>query len=72
MIAKGIGLAVHYKPIHELSYYRENYDLDPNQFPRASSLFQSVVTLPLYPRLTENDVDYIINSIQELFKSYSK
>ena len=72
MIAKGIGLAVHYKPIHALSYYRKNYDLDPNQFPRTNSLFQSVVTLPLYPRLTEDDADYIINCIQELFIRYSK
>ena len=72
MNAKGIGLAVHYKPIHALSYYRKNYDLELNQFPRANSLFQSVVTLPLYPRLTEADVDYIINCIQELFKRYSK
>ena len=72
MNQNGIGLAVHYKPIHALSYYRENYDLDPNQFPRANSLFNSVITLPLYPRLTDADVDYIINSIQELSKRYSK
>jgi len=72
MNQNGIGLAVHYKPIHALSYYRENYDLEPNQFPRANSLFNSVITLPLYPRLTDADVDYIINSIQELSKRYSK
>ena len=72
MNQNGIGLAVHYKPIHALSYYNENYDLEQNQFPRANSLFQSVVTLPLYPRLTEADVDYIINCIQELSNKYSK
>ena len=72
MNGRGIGLAVHYKPIHALSYYRDNYDLDPNQFPRANFLFQSVVTLPLYPRLTDNDINYIIHSIQELFERYSK
>ena len=72
MNQNGIGLAIHYKPIHALSYYRENYDLEQNQFPKANSLFQSVVTLPLYPRLTDTDVYYIINSIQELSKRYSK
>ena len=72
MNQNGIGLAVHYKPIHALSYYRENYDLDPNQFPRANSLFNSVITLPLYPSLTDAEVDYIINSIQALSKRYSK
>ena len=72
MNQNGIGLAVHYKPIHALSYYRENYDLDPNQFPRANSLWNSVVTLPLYPSLTDADVEYIINSIEELSKRYSK
>ena len=48
MNKKGIGLAVHYKPIHQLSYYKM-YSLESSAYPRANDLFDSVVSLPLYP-----------------------
>ena len=67
----GIGLAVHYKPIHLLSFYNKNYDLNKSLFPRANSLFNSVVSLPLYPNLNDDEVDYIISCIKQLFDKYS-
>jgi len=72
MNKKGIGLAVHYKPIHQLSYYRKMYNLDNNNYPRANSLYDSIVSLPIYPMLQNKEVDYIICCIKELFTKYSK
>ena len=72
MNKKGIGLAVHYKPIHKLSYYKEMYNLKSNSYPRANSLFDSIVSLPLYPLLSNQEVDYIIQTIKELFLKFSK
>ena len=46
---EGIGLAVHYKPIHQLSYYKKMYNLKGSDFPIANGLFNSIVSLPLYP-----------------------
>ena len=67
----GIGLAVHYKPIHLFSFYNKKYGLNKSLFPRANSLFNSVVSLPLYPNLNDDEVDYIISCIKQLFDKYS-
>ncbi len=69
---KGIGVAVHYKPIHQLSYYRKKYNYDKSQFPNSNALFKSIISLPLYPNLSNESVKYIINSIVELSKLFVK
>ena len=68
---KGIGLAVHYKPIHLLSYYKKNYDLDAENYSNANKLFNTIISLPIYPSLTNSEVDYITKTIKELFSEYS-
>ena len=68
---KGIGLAVHYKPIHKLTFYKKMYKLKNDDYPRANELFDSIVSLPIYPLLSDKEVDYIIDCIKELFKKYS-
>ena len=72
MNERGIGLAVHYKPIHLLSYYKKHYKFNKNNFPTANLLFNSIITLPLYPSLTDNELDYVIENILKLYKIYSK
>ena len=72
MNRKGIGLAVHYKPIHRLSYYKNKYDFNYDNFPRANELFESIISLPIYPSLENSSVNYIINSIISLSDTYSK
>jgi len=68
---KGIGLAVHYKPIHHLTYYKKMYKLKNDDYPRANDLFNSIVSLPIYPLLRGYEVDYIVGEIKELFTKYS-
>tara|TARA_B100000212_G_scaffold5402_1_gene4002 strand:- start:1637 stop:2794 length:1158 start_codon:yes stop_codon:yes gene_type:complete len=72
MNKKGIGLAVHYKPIHQLSYYKKKYKFKNDNYPRANLLFESIVSLPIYPELPDSSLDHIINSIKELNDIYSK
>ena len=47
---KGIGLAVHYKPI-QVTFYKKMYKLKNDDYPRANELFDSIVSLPIYPLL---------------------
>ena len=72
MNRKGIGLAVHYKPIHHLSYYKNKYNFNYNKFPRANELFESMISLPIYPSLKKTSVEYIIKSIINLSDQHSK
>ncbi len=69
---KGIGLSVHYKPIHMLDYYHKKFGFLPESFPRAYSLFQSVISLPIYPNLTQTEIDYIIESIHKIAADHMK
>ena len=72
MNKKGIGLAVHYKPLHQLSYYKKKYDFNFNKFEIANSLYQSIISLPIYPKLTDESINYVIESIIDIHNTYSK
>ena len=72
MNKKGIGLAVHYKPLHQLSYYKNKYQFKIDNFPMANLLYESIISLPIYPKLSDSSLDQIINSITELYDMYSK
>ena len=62
----GIGLSVHYKPIHRLTYYKERYNLVADDYPAAEKTWRGCVSLPIYPALTEKSLSYICNSIKKL------
>ena len=72
MSKREVGLAVHYKPIHMLSYYMQQYGFKQNNFPRVNSLYNSIVTLPLYPLLKDIDLEYITSNIHDLYTKYVK
>ena len=63
---KGIGVAVHYKPIHQLTYFNDKYGYDNDSYPRSNKLFKSIISLPIYPQLTNANVDYIVETMHNL------
>lgn len=58
----GIGVAVNFRPIHLMRYYQKKYGYKPGAFPTAEKIGASTLTLPLYPLLTEEEIDYIIHT----------
>ena len=56
---RGIGTSVHYKPLHRMTYYRDHYKLDPANFREAERIWQGCVSLPIYPALKEDELEYI-------------
>lgn len=67
MAKYGIGTSVHYKPLHHMSYYRDTYNLDPREFPNTERIWKGVVSLPIYPDLSDIELDYICKKIHEIF-----
>lgn len=61
--ANGIGTSVHFIPLHLQPYYRDRYGLRPEAFPEALRIFEQEVSLPIYPSLTDAQVDRVIESI---------
>ena len=62
---RGIGVAVNYRPIHLLSYYRRTFGYREGMFPVAEGIGQRTISLPLYFRLTDEETDYVIAMVAE-------
>jgi dTDP-4-amino-4,6-dideoxygalactose transaminase len=59
----GIGTSVHFIPIHELDYYRRRYGFRPEEFPVTAAAFERLLSLPIYPRMTDDDVTDVIEAV---------
>jgi dTDP-4-amino-4,6-dideoxygalactose transaminase len=65
LFADGIGVSVHYIPLHLHPYWKERYNLQPEQFPHSHKAYQQMLTLPLYTRMTDDDVERVIASVRK-------
>ena len=72
LIEMGISVSVHYKPIHLFSYYRKNYGFSKGDFPNSEKIYSSIISLPFYPLLKDNEVNYIVDTLSKLSKKYLK
>ncbi len=63
---KGIGTSVHYKPLHRMTYYRQTYRLNPDDFPNAERMWKGNISLPIFPTMSEAQLDYVVESLKEL------
>jgi dTDP-4-amino-4,6-dideoxygalactose transaminase len=61
-----IGSSVHFIPIHLHPYYRERYGFTPEHFPVASREYERIVSLPIYPRMSDRDVEDVIEAVSEV------
>lgn len=61
-----IGLQVHYIPIHLQPYYKENFGFKEGDYPVAEAFYKREVSIPIYPSLENDDLNYIVRKIKEL------
>lgn len=61
---KGIGVNVHYIPIYNFTYYRNNFKIDNEMFPVTENVFKRIITLPLFPKMESDQLEYIIKTIK--------
>jgi dTDP-4-amino-4,6-dideoxygalactose transaminase len=64
-----IGVAVNYRAIHLLSYFRERFGFKPGMFPHAENIGDRTLTLPLYPKLSDTEVEYVARSVIDSLKT---
>ena len=62
----GIGTSVHYTPLHLHPYYRDKFHYQPSDVPTLNRIYPEIITLPLYPDLTPEDVGYVCRTVKEL------
>ncbi|MHB9131106.1 MAG: UDP-4-amino-4,6-dideoxy-N-acetyl-beta-L-altrosamine transaminase [Armatimonadota bacterium] len=69
---EGIGSSVHFIPLHLHPYYRDKYHYTPGMFPVAENVYQRSVSLPLYPRMSDEDVEDVISAVTRLIYRFRK
>ena len=70
--ARGIGTSVHFIPLHLHPYYKETWGYREEDFPVASQQYQRYLSLPIFPGMTESQIDYVIEKVLEITKSAAK
>ena len=66
MAERGIGCSVHFIPLHLHPYGRDTYNLKPQDFPNALSVYERAVSLPLYTKMTEKDQKRVVEAVREI------
>ena len=67
-----IGTSVHFIPLHLHPYYRETYGYQPGDFPAAYAEYERVISLPLYSKMSDEDVGDVIDAVLELAQQYAQ
>ena len=66
MYEQGVGCSVHYIPLHLHPYWRDTYDLSPDMFPVSQSVYESSVSLPIYSKMSDEDVNRVISAVKAI------
>lgn len=68
MKEKGIGTQVHYIPVHLQPFYRERFGYKMGDFPVAEAYYEKALSLPMYPKMTDEDVRRVVEAVVGLVK----
>lgn len=62
----GIGTSVHFIPLHIQPYWRDRYQFKETDFPNAYRIYRNAVSLPIYPKMTDSDIERVISAVRSL------
>jgi dTDP-4-amino-4,6-dideoxygalactose transaminase len=66
MAERGIGCSVHFIPLHIQTYWKKKYNLKEMDYPNAYNAYLNAVSLPIYTKMTDEDVNRVITAVTEL------
>lgn len=72
MAKENIGTSVHFIPLHLQPYWRDRYNYQPEDYPVALDVFNRAMSLPIYPKMTDDDVENVINAVKKVAKEVLK
>jgi len=70
--AEGINVNVHYAPVHLHPFYRNRFGFQPGLAPVAEAAYERLLTLPLFPRMTDADIDDVITAVNKVLGAFSQ
>ncbi|WP_433783390.1 DegT/DnrJ/EryC1/StrS family aminotransferase [Actinomycetospora sp. CA-101289] len=69
---RNIGTSVHFIPVPALSYYRHRYGFDRDALPVTAAESERLISLPIYPRMTDEDVDDVVAAIRDTLAGHRR
>jgi perosamine synthetase len=69
---QGIGTSVHFIPLHVHPYYRDKFGYERGDFPNASAVFERIISLPIYPRMTESDIEHVVAAVSKIVSEHRR
>ena len=72
LLAENIGASMHFWPLHMHPYYREKYGYQPDDFPVARRVGESVLSLPLTPQMSERDAQDVVDAVRKVVETYER
>jgi dTDP-4-amino-4,6-dideoxygalactose transaminase len=70
--AAGIGCSVHWRPLHLHPYYQDTFGYRPEDCPAATALFERILSLPIFPTMTDDDIDCVVNAVKRIVTRHSR
>ena len=67
-----VGASVHFIPLHLQPYYRSKYGYVPSDFPNVQAAWMRIVSLPIYPGMSDTDVDDVIAAVHSVVEEYAR
>ena len=68
----GVGTSVHFIPLHRHPFYKEEFSYDKESFPEAEWVYERIISLPIYPGMSDMEVEYVIESVGNVCAKYRK
>ncbi|HZD40207.1 MAG TPA: DegT/DnrJ/EryC1/StrS family aminotransferase [Terriglobales bacterium] len=70
--ARNVGTSVHFIPLHLHPYYRNTFGYRPDDFNNAAAAFERIISLPIYPKMTADDVDHVVRAVRTIVEKWRR
>jgi dTDP-4-amino-4,6-dideoxygalactose transaminase len=68
---RGVGISVHFIPLHTMPYYKNRYSLEDKDFPETLKTFNQTISLPIWPGMAESQIERVITIVKSVASEYT-
>jgi perosamine synthetase len=68
----GVGVSVHWRPLHLHPYYQDSYGWQEENLPAATEVWKQLISLPLFPGMREDEIEHVIRAVKSLCAGYAR
>ena len=69
---RNVGTSVHFIPVTDMSAYTKRFGFQKGDFPNTEKFFERIVSLPLYPTLSDEQADYVVAAVRDIVEKFHK